>query len=169
MLTIRLKSEGKKHQKTMRIVVIDSRKSSVSNNYIEKIGWWIPAEHKHAINKEKALHWIAMGAKPSVTVHNLFIEDKIIEGNKIPKHNHSEKSLEAKNKKEELVETKESIKQEEAKPEPVEVKEEAKEEVKPEPVEAKEEPEPVAEVKEEIVEEVKAEEAAEEKTEEVTE
>jgi ribosomal protein S16 len=38
MLTIRLKSEGKKHQKTMRIVVIDSRKSSVSNNYIEKIG-----------------------------------------------------------------------------------------------------------------------------------
>lgn len=166
MLTIRLKSEGKKHQKTMRIVVIDSRKSSVSNNYIEKIGWWIPAEHKHSINKEKALHWIAMGAKPSVTVHNLFIEDKIIEGNKIPKHNHSEKSLEAKNKKEELVETKESTKQEESKPEPVEIKEEPK----PEPVETREETkeEPVAEAKEEIVEEVKAEEAVEEKTEEAT-
>jgi|GEM_PF-4453689 len=38
MLTIRLKSEGKKHQKTMRIVVVDSRKSSISNRYIEKIG-----------------------------------------------------------------------------------------------------------------------------------
>jgi ribosomal protein S16 len=38
MLTIRLKSEGKKHQKTMRIVVVDSKKSSISNKYIEKIG-----------------------------------------------------------------------------------------------------------------------------------
>jgi len=126
MLTIRLKSEGKKHQKTMRIVIIDSRKSSISNRYIEKIGWWIPAEHKHAINKEKALYWISKGAKPSATVHNLLIEDKIIEGNKIPKHNHSQKAVEPKKEEPAVVkeETPEPIK-EEAVSEPEIVKEES--------------------------------------------
>ncbi len=124
MLTIRLKSEGKKHQKTMRIVVVDSRKSSISNRYIEKIGWWIPADHKYAVNKERALYWISKGAKPSTTVHNLLIEEKIIEGNKIPKHNHSEKAIEAKNKKDnpEVVKT-------ENKEEKKEIKEETKPEV----------------------------------------
>ena len=101
MLTIRLKSEGKKHQKTMRVVIIDSRKSSISSKFIEKIGWWIPAEHKHSINKDRALYWISKGAKPSITVYNLLIEDKVIEGNKIPKHKHSEKALETKEAKEE--------------------------------------------------------------------
>lgn len=101
MLTIRLKSEGKKHQKTMRVVVIDSRKSSISSKFIEKIGWWIPAEHKHSINKDRALYWISKGAKPSITVYNLLIEDKVVEGNKIPKHKHSEKALETKEVKEE--------------------------------------------------------------------
>jgi len=143
MLTIRLKSEGKKHQKTMRIVVVDSKKSSISNKYIEKIGWWIPAQHKHEINGEKALSWIAKGAQPSATVHNLLVTDKIIEGNKIPKHNHSDKAIEAKNKKD----NPEPIK-EEAKPE---VKEEKTEEIKEE----------VAEVVEEVKEEAPTEEVAE--------
>lgn len=137
MLTIRLKSEGKKHQKTMRIVVVDSKKSSISNKYIEKIGWWIPAEHKHAINGEKALAWIAKGAQPSATVHNLLIADKIIEGNKIPKHNHSEKAIEAKNKKDNPEPVKETVKEEakeqiveESKVEIKEVADEPKEEIK---------------------------------------
>jgi len=38
MLTIRLKREGKKHQATMRIIVVDSKKSSISNKYTEKVG-----------------------------------------------------------------------------------------------------------------------------------
>ena len=122
MLTIRLKSEGKKHQKTMRIVVVDSKKSSISNKYIEKIGWWIPAEHKHSINGEKALAWIAKGAQPSATVHNLLVSDKIIEGNKIPKHNHSEKAIEAKNKKDNPEPAKEEIKTEATMPVEPEVK-----------------------------------------------
>ena len=137
MLTIRLKSEGKKHQKTMRIVVVDSKKSSISNKYIEKIGWWIPAEHKHAINGEKALAWIAKGAQPSATVHNLLVTDKIIEGAKIPKHNHSDKAIEAKNKKDNPEPIKEAVKEdvketivEEKKIETKEVVEEPKEEIK---------------------------------------
>lgn len=146
MLTIRLKSEGKKHQKTMRIVVIDSRKSSISNRYIEKIGWWIPADHKHEINKEKALYWISKGAKPSVTVFNLFIEDKIIEGNKIPKHKHSAKAVEPKVENREI----------QPKEETVEEKTETVKEEVPEIT--------MEETKEEIVEE-----KAEETTTEVTE
>ena len=129
MLTIRLKSEGKKHQKTMRIIVIDSRKSSISNRYTEKIGWWIPAEHTHSINKERALYWISKGAKPSSTIHNLLIEDKIIEGKKIPKHNHSDKAIEAKKKKDNPA----PVVEEEVKPEPI-VEEEKIEEVKEETV-----------------------------------
>ncbi len=83
---IRLKREGKKHQATMRIVVVDSKKSAISNRYVEKIGWWIPSQHKNQINKERAQYWISMGAKMSATVNNLFITEGVIEGAKIPKH-----------------------------------------------------------------------------------
>jgi small subunit ribosomal protein S16 len=127
----------------MRIVVIDSRKSSISNRYTEKIGWWIPAEHTHSINKERALYWISKGAKPSSTIHNLLIEDKIIEGSKIPKHNHSDKAIEAKNKKDNPV----AVVVEEVKPEPA-TEEVKTEEVKEEPVEETK----VEEIKEEVTE-----------------
>lgn len=63
--------------------------------------------------------------------------DKIIEGNKIPKHNHSDKAIEAKNKKDNPAPVKEAIKEdaketivEEVKVEPKEVAETPKEEVK---------------------------------------
>lgn len=149
MLTIRLKSEGKKHQKTMRIVVIDSRKSSISNKYIEKVGWWIPAEHKHDINKDRVLYWISKGAKPSITVYNLLVEDKIIEGNKIPKHNQPKKKAGEVTEKP-VEEKKEVVKEAPVEEKKEEVIETPKEEVKETPTE---------EVKEETPEEDKKEES----------
>jgi hypothetical protein len=89
------------------------------------------------------LYWISKGAKPSSTIHNLLIEDKIIEGNKIPKHNHSDKAIEAKNKKDNPA----VVVVEEVKPEPA-TEEVKTEELKEEPVEETK----VEEIKEEVTE-----------------
>ena len=140
MLTIRLKREGKKHQATMRIVVVDSKKSAVSNRYVEKIGWWIPSQHKSQINKERALYWISKGAKPSATVHNLFINENVIEGAKIPKHKLHAFKPEAEVKEQPAEIAKPEIKVEEAP-----AKEDVKEEIKEEQPEVKTEEIPIEE------------------------
>lgn len=162
MLMIRLKREGKKHQATMRIVVVDSKKSAISNRYVEKIGWWIPSQHKNEINKERAQYWISMGAKMSATVNNLFVTEGVIEGTKIPKH-----KLHAFKAQPEVAEVATPAAPKEEPKEKEEVKEEvATEEVKVEEV-AAEEVEEVA-VEEAPVEESKGEAATEEVTTEET-
>lgn len=171
MLMIRLKREGKKHQATMRIVVVDSKKSAISNRYVEKIGWWIPSQHKNEINKERAQYWISMGAKMSATVNNLFVTEGVIEGTKIPKH-----KLHAFKAQPEVAEVaapaapKEEAATEEVKVEEV-VAEETKEEVAVEEIKTEEAPSEevkVEEVKEVTPEETPVEEPAQESTEEVS-
>lgn len=160
MLMIRLKREGKKHQATMRIVVVDSKKSAISNRYVEKIGWWIPSQHKNEINKERAQYWISMGAKMSATVNNLFVTEGIVEGAKIPKH-----KLHAFKAQPEVAEAAAPAAPKEEKKEEV-VAEEVKEEVAAE--EVKTEEAPSEEVKEVVAEETPVEEPAQESAEEVS-
>lgn len=168
---IRLKREGKKHQATMRIVVVDSKKSAISNRYVEKIGWWIPSQHKNEINKERAQYWISMGAKMSATVNNLFVTEGVIEGTKIPKHKlHAFKAqpevaevatpAAPKEEPKEKEEVKEEVATEEVKVEEV-VAEETKEEAPSEEVKAEE-------VKEVTPEETPVEEPAQESAEEAS-
>ena len=178
---IRLKREGKKHQATMRIVVVDSKKSAISNRYVEKIGWWIPSQHKNEINKERAQYWISMGAKMSATVNNLFVTEGVIEGTKIPKHKlHAFKAqpevaevaapAAPKEEPKEKEEVKEEAATEEVKVEEV-VAEETKEEVAVEEIKTEEAPSEdvqVEEVKEVTPEETPVEEPAQESTEEVS-
>jgi len=83
MLTIRLTRKGKKNQPFFRVVVIDKRRSPRGGRVIENLGYKNPLTKKVSINKERALYWLGVGAKPSATVHNLFISEKIIEGKKI--------------------------------------------------------------------------------------
>ncbi|MFC4617319.1 30S ribosomal protein S16 [Camelliibacillus cellulosilyticus] len=77
---IRLKRMGAKKRPFYRVVVADSR-SPRDGRIIEQIGTYNPitepAEVK--IDEEKALDWMAKGAKPSDTVRNLFSHQGIME------------------------------------------------------------------------------------------
>ena len=86
MLVIRLFRTGKKNQPSFKIVVTDKRKAATKGVYVEEVGFWNPLTKEKVLKPERVKYWLSVGAKPSPTVHNLLISEKIIEGKKIPVH-----------------------------------------------------------------------------------
>jgi small subunit ribosomal protein S16 len=125
MLVIRFFRIGKKNQPSFKIVVTDKRKSSVKGRYVEEVGFLDPLKDKKFLRAERIKYWISKGAKPSSTVHNLLISEKIIEGKKISKFKKSKKK-EEKPAAAEITKTKEEKPAEVTKP-----KEEKSTEAKP--------------------------------------
>ncbi|MFA5134832.1 MAG: 30S ribosomal protein S16 [Patescibacteria group bacterium] len=82
MLVIRLSRVGKKKHPTYRVVVSEKTKDTVGN-YLELLGNYDPHENKAELKSDRIKHWISKGAKPSGVVHNLLIDQKIIEGEKL--------------------------------------------------------------------------------------
>lgn len=91
MLAIKLKRVGKKHQTTFRVIVSEKR-SKLDGRFTDDLGWVNPHNDTCKINKEAALHWISVGAKPTDTVHNLLVKEGIIKGEKISVHKKSKKT-----------------------------------------------------------------------------
>ncbi len=88
MLKLRLQRIGRRNEPSYRIVATDVRNGPKSNNFIEIIGSYQPKAGTKTINKDRALHWISMGAQTSETVHNMFVKEGVIEGktvNNLPK------------------------------------------------------------------------------------
>jgi len=79
MLVIRLTRVGKKNSPAYRVVVADKRKA-VKRKFIEIIGNYNPVSNPKTlvIDKERALHWIGLGAQPSDTVNNLMVQLEIL-------------------------------------------------------------------------------------------
>ncbi len=80
-VVIRLKRFGTKKKPHSRIVVTD-KWSARDGKFIEQIGFYDPAKSTPIIkiNKERALHWIKMGAVPSQTVLSLFKKEGVAKG-----------------------------------------------------------------------------------------
>ncbi|HLD70645.1 MAG TPA: 30S ribosomal protein S16 [Negativicutes bacterium] len=83
MLTIRLTRKGKKNQPFFRVVVIDKRRSSKGGRAVEEVGYVDPLAKRNSLKKERILHWIKNGAKPTPRIHNLLVSEKIIDAPKI--------------------------------------------------------------------------------------
>jgi len=86
MLVIRLFRTGKKNQPSFKIVVIDKRKPPRAGRFVEEVGFYNPLTKEKVLKPERIKHWLSVGAKPSDTVYNLLIKEKILEGEKIPAH-----------------------------------------------------------------------------------
>jgi small subunit ribosomal protein S16 len=65
------------------MVVMDSRKAAKSGRVIEVVGNYDARRGKPAIEGERVKHWMALGGRPSETVHNLLIDAKVISGKKV--------------------------------------------------------------------------------------
>lgn len=72
MLKIRLRRTGRKDQPSYRIVVADSR-SPRDGRFVENIGHYNPLTDPETvvINKDRALHWVSVGAQPTEAVERM--------------------------------------------------------------------------------------------------
>lgn len=82
MLRIRLSRVGKTNNAQFRITVADGHRAP-SGKFIEILGHYNPHTKEKVFKEERILHWIARGAQPSPTVHNLFVDAGIIKGAKV--------------------------------------------------------------------------------------
>lgn len=74
---LRLTRMGKKKQPSYRIVASDSR-TKRDGEYLELIGTYNPLRDQVVVNKEVALKWLHLGAKPSDTVRNILSKEGIM-------------------------------------------------------------------------------------------
>ncbi|MCX6760703.1 MAG: 30S ribosomal protein S16 [Candidatus Nealsonbacteria bacterium] len=95
MLVIRLFRVGKKNQPSYKIVVIDKSKASRRGRFVEEVGFYNPLTKEKILKGERIKYWMSQGVKPSDTVHNLLVSQKIIEGKKINVYKKSKKEVES--------------------------------------------------------------------------
>ena len=84
MLSIRLSRVGKKKQPSYRVIVSDSKKDPW-DRYLENLGTYNPMTEPKEIKlkADRIKYWLSVGAQASPTVHNILVDQKIIEGEKI--------------------------------------------------------------------------------------
>lgn len=80
---IRLQRVGRKNNPSYRIVVTDKRTGPKSNKHIDLLGSYNPKLGTVQVDGEKAKYWMSRGAQTSVTLHNILVSQKVIEGKKI--------------------------------------------------------------------------------------
>lgn len=86
MLRIRLFRTGKRNQPFFRIVVTDRRNPPKAGRFKESLGWYNPLTKEKSLEKERIKYWISKGAQPSDSVHNLLVEQGILDQDKVPVH-----------------------------------------------------------------------------------
>ncbi len=94
MIVIRFFRVGKKNQPCFKIVVTDKKKPSRAGRFVEEVGFYNPITKERVLKGERIKYWLSVGAKPSSTVFNLLVSEKIIVGKKINVHKKPKKGKE---------------------------------------------------------------------------
>ena len=99
MLTIRLQRTGTKNRPSFRLVLAEAHRSA-SKKFLEVLGHYNPRSKDFGIKDEERLkYWLGQHVLLSPTVHNLFVEKKLVEGKKVkawaPKKSAEEAKAEA--------------------------------------------------------------------------
>jgi small subunit ribosomal protein S16 len=82
MLKIRLQRVGRRNHAEFRVVVSEHTRTTTSSKYVDLLGSYSPHTNTAQLNQERVQYWLAKGAQPSGTVHNLLITKGILEGKK---------------------------------------------------------------------------------------
>ncbi len=83
MLKMRLQRIGRRNSPAYRVLVVDSRQGPKSGKFVDQIGAYDPRTGDLRLDGEKAKTWIEKGVQLSGTVHNMLINQGIIEGKKV--------------------------------------------------------------------------------------
>jgi small subunit ribosomal protein S16 len=82
MLMIRLLRVGRRNDPSFRVVLTDSKNATKSGKFKEILGTYNPKAGDINLKADRIKYWMSVGAKPSDTIHNFLVKDKIIEGKK---------------------------------------------------------------------------------------
>lgn len=93
MLAIRLSRIGRKNRPSFRLIVSEKSKDTFGDS-LEILGFHDPLLDKTDLKKDRILYWMSKGAKPSPTVHNLFVDKNIIQAKKVVASKKKKKSSE---------------------------------------------------------------------------
>ena len=83
MLMIRFQRIGRTNDPAFRIVVLEKERAAKTGNIVEQLGTYNPRSKALTLNEEKVKEWIAKGAQPTGSIHNLLINKGVITGKKI--------------------------------------------------------------------------------------
>lgn len=83
MLTIRLTRIGKKKQPFYRVIISEKHRDPWGKA-LEILGTYNPLTNPYtlAVDKERVNYWLGKGAQCSDSVWNLFLEEKLVTGEK---------------------------------------------------------------------------------------
>ena len=70
MLAIKLKTAGRRNQRTFRVIVQEAR-SKLGGKFVEDIGWYNPHTNQIKIDRERADYWLKNGAQPTKTAEKI--------------------------------------------------------------------------------------------------
>ena len=86
MLTIRLSRVGKTKQPSYRLIVSEKSKDPWGDS-LEILGTYNPLMEPPVVNfkTDRIKFWLSKGAQTSETVHNLLVDQKVLEGEKLKK------------------------------------------------------------------------------------
>ncbi len=82
MLKIRLQKIGRRNNPSFRLALVEST-TSPRGKFIELLGSYNPKLKQKQFKKERIEYWLSRGAKLSATVHNLLVDEKIINEQKV--------------------------------------------------------------------------------------
>jgi len=82
MLKIRLQRIGKKNSPSFRVVLVEHTMRP-QGEFIELLGSYNKIQKQKSFNKERILYWISKGAQLSPTMHNMLVDEKIIDKAKV--------------------------------------------------------------------------------------
>lgn len=89
MLKIRLQRVGRKNDPSFRLVVTEhTNAAKKSGRFAEVLGSYNARQGEPVVKGERVKHWLSVGAKPSITAHNLLVKLGLIESktkNPLPK------------------------------------------------------------------------------------
>lgn len=94
MLRIRLSRGGKKNMPIYKVVVAE-HSAPIKGKFVEQVGTYTPSTSSITLKPERIQYWISVGAKPSVTVHNLLVREGVVSGDKIKVTRRKKKDTEA--------------------------------------------------------------------------
>lgn len=82
MVVLRLQRIGKKGQAQFRLLAQDRNKDPQDKS-LEILGFLNPHTKESKFKEDRIKHWLAQGAQPTPTVHNLLIDKNILSAIKV--------------------------------------------------------------------------------------
>ncbi len=83
MLMIRFQRIGRRNDPAFRIVLLEKERAAKAGNIVEQLGTYNPKSKALTLNEEAVKGWIAKGAKPTDSIHNLLVNKGVITGKKV--------------------------------------------------------------------------------------